>query len=114
MSEQETNKGRRRAVRMVLGSLAAVPLVNLVGIAAAQGSALPHLAEDNPAAQGLQYHEDAAKAPRTDKADVKAADQFCHNCNFVQADSGAWRPCQLFPGNLVSADGWCSAWSPKA
>jgi hypothetical protein len=114
MAEQEMNKGRRRAVRMVLGGLAAVPLVNLVGSAVAQASDLPHLAEDDPAAKGLQYHEDAAQAPRADKADVKAADQFCHSCSFIQADSGEWRPCQLFPGKAVSADGWCTAWAPKA
>ena len=29
------------------------------------------------------------------------------------ADGDAWRPCQIFPGKLVNAKGWCSVWAPK-
>ncbi|MGB5834261.1 MAG: high-potential iron-sulfur protein [Thiohalocapsa sp.] len=40
-------------------------------------------------------------------------EQNCINCLFTQADAGEWRPCQLFPGELVAANGWCSSWTLK-
>jgi hypothetical protein len=24
-----------------------------------------------------------------------------------------WRPCNVFPGKLVNANGWCKVWAPK-
>jgi len=33
---------------------------------------------------------------------------------YVQgADGEQYRPCNIFPGKLVSANGWCSAWVKK-
>ena len=32
----------------------------------------------------------------------------------VLVDGAEWRPCSLFPGKSVAADGWCSAWVKKA
>lgn len=58
----------------------------------------------------MKYHHDAIAASRTDQYGVAAADQFCHSCKFIQSDTGAWRPCQIFPGKAVNADGWCSSW----
>lgn len=113
MSDHPIDTSRRHALRLMLGGLAAVPLANLVGAAVAQAADLPHLSEDDPAAMGLQYKHDASEAPRTDKPGAKASEQFCHNCQFIQADSGEWRPCQLFPGKAVNADGWCAAWAAK-
>jgi hypothetical protein len=114
MADQKIDKGRRKAVGLMLGGLAAVPLANLVGSAVAQAADLPHLSEDDPAAQGLQYRHDASAAPRTDKAGTPAAEQLCSNCSFIQGDSGEWRGCQLFPGKAVNANGWCNAWAPMA
>jgi hypothetical protein len=31
----------------------------------------------------------------------------------IQGDSGEWRGCTAFPGKLVNAKGWCSAWVEK-
>jgi hypothetical protein len=45
---------------------------------------------------------------------VPAKDQFCHNCRFVQTNSGDWRPCQIFPGKVVNANGWCSSWMQRS
>ena len=70
----------------------------------AHAADLPHLAEDDPTAQSLKY----VHASATDG-------QSCANCALVQgADGDAWRPCQIFPGKLVNAEGWCSVWAPKA
>jgi hypothetical protein len=32
----------------------------------------------------------------------------------VKSDSGEWRPCQIFPGKAVNANGWCSSWMHRA
>lgn len=114
MSQNKTDLTRRNAMRTLLGGLAAVPLAQLVGSAVATAADLPHLSEDDPAASGLGYKHDAAEAARTKKSGVPASEQFCSNCNFIQADSGTWRPCAIFPGKLVNENGWCTAWAPKA
>ena len=105
---------RRETTKLILGALATVPIANLVAAAAAQAQELPHLSEDDPSAKALMYHSDATKAPRADKGGVPAAAQFCHNCMFLQAGKGQWRPCQIFPANTVDINGWCLTWTAKA
>ena len=62
------------------------------------------LTEDDPTAQSLKY----VHSSTTDG-------QTCANCALIQGNDGdEWRPCQIFPGKLVNAAGWCSVWAPKA
>ena len=69
----------------------------------ARAEDMPKLTEDDPTAQSLKY----VNASTTDG-------QTCANCALIQgADGDEWRPCQIFPGKLVAADGWCSVWAPK-
>jgi hypothetical protein len=102
---------RRRALSGALAAVASAPLANLVMSARLEAGELPHLTPEDPTAKALNYHNDASAAPRTDKSGTPAAEQFCHNCRFIQSDSGDWRPCQIFPGKAVNANGWCSSWS---
>lgn len=75
---------------------------------------LPKLAEDDAMAQGMKYTHDASSVDPASRANP-AADQTCANCALVQGNDGdAWRPCQIFPGKLVNANGWCTVWAPKA
>jgi hypothetical protein len=111
----ELNKSRRDAVKLMLGGLAAAPLLNLVGMTSAQAADLPHVDEANdPTAKALKYTSDATQAARVDKAGVPAANQHCANCQFLQAAEGDWRPCSLFAGKVVNVNGWCVSWTPKA
>ena len=75
---------------------------------------LPQLSEDDPQAKGLRYVHDASTidpASRPNPAEV----QNCANCALIQGNDGdAWRPCSIFPGKAVAANGWCSVWAPKA
>ena len=75
---------------------------------------LPKLSEDDPQAKGLRYVHDASTidpASRPNPAEV----QNCANCALIQGNDGdAWRPCSIFPGKAVAANGWCSVWAPKA
>lgn len=113
MSDKTSVDKKRRLVLGSMAALAGVPLLNTIFSAQALAADLPHLKEDDPAAKALHYHHDATAASRVDKQGVPAKDQFCHNCMFVKANSGAWRPCQLFPGKAVSENGWCASWTHK-
>ncbi|MEX2125408.1 MAG: high-potential iron-sulfur protein [Woeseia sp.] len=75
---------------------------------------LVQIAEDDPVAQSLKYTHDASTVDPATRANP-AAEQHCANCALLQGTEGEqWRPCQIFPGKLVNADGWCSVWAPKA
>jgi hypothetical protein len=80
---------------------------------AARAEDMPHLSEDDPMAQGMKYTHDASTVDAASRPN-SAADQTCANCALVQGNDGdAWRPCQIFPGKLVNAKGWCTVWAPK-
>ena len=75
---------------------------------------LPQLSEDEPLAKGMRYTHDASTVDPSTRANP-APDQTCDNCALVQGNDGdEWRPCQIFPGKVVAAKGWCSVWAPKA
>jgi hypothetical protein len=116
MSDKPMNKSRRDAVKIMMGGLAAVPLINLVGMAAAQAEDLPHLPADNPNAVALKYVENAADADRAAAArpGLPPEEQHCANCQFSVGGEGDWLPCQLFPQNSVAANGWCVSWTLRA
>ena len=79
----------------------------------ARAEDLPHLSADDPMAQAMKYTEDASAVDAASRTNP-AADQTCANCALLQgADGEAWRPCQIFPGKVVAAAGWCSVWAPK-
>ena len=74
---------------------------------------MPKLSEDDPMAKAMRYVHDASSVDPSTRANP-AADQFCSNCALIQGEDGAeWRPCQIFPGKLVNAKGWCQVWAPK-
>jgi len=105
MSDKPMNQSRRDAVKKMMGGLAAVPLMNLVGMATAQAEDLPHVTADDPTAVALKYVE------KSEDPDG----HHCANCQFqMPVTEGEWVPCQLFPGKLVHSAGWCTSWTAKA
>jgi len=123
MSDKPVSESRRDALKAMMGGLAAVPLMSLVGVTAAQAKDmekekpekdkqkddLPTVKVDmeSNTAMALKYTEEAPE-------EKKKAGQICSTCQFLQADSGDWRPCQLFPGKVVAAKGWCVSWMKKS
>ena len=130
---------RRRLLKSIGGGLALIPLMQLFGCSredpqapveppetadaedatpAEQPTApapdMPRLSEDDPAARALGYRHatsdvDQAAFPRHE------LDQKCSNCALYTGGGGdQWGGCDIFPGKLVNADGWCNAWAPKA
>jgi len=111
MSDKPVSESRRDAIKAMMGGLAAVPLMNLAGMAPAQAKdpeILPRVDEKaDPTAIALQYKHEAPD-------EKKEAGQICSTCQFIQADAGEWLPCQLFPGKVVSGKGWCASWMKKS
>ena len=64
---------------------------------------LPKLDVEDATAKALKY---------VHNSEVEGAK--CSNCMYIQgADGAEWRPCALFPGKAVSANGWCTAYVKK-
>jgi len=81
--------------------------------APAAAAELPHLAQQDPTAQALGYHDDASTVDAKQFPTYKAGEK-CATCLQLQGQTGQpWRPCNLFPGELVNANGWCRVWVPK-
>ncbi len=79
----------------------------------AVASDLPKLSEDDPNAKIYAYVHDASTVDAAARPNP-APEQNCANCALIQGEDGAaWRPCAIFPGKVVNADGWCKVWAPK-
>jgi len=113
MKEKDFQTSRRSALRLLALGAVAAPLSQLIASATALAEELPHVSESEPRAKGLKYTHDATTAERAEKAGVPGSEQFCHNCQFIQAAEGEWRPCALFPGQAVNENGWCMSWFKK-
>lgn len=102
---------RRKFIQ--LSAVAAAGVLVHPGRSARAGD-MPKLAEDDPMAVGMKYTHDASTvdpASRANPAEV----QNCANCALAQGEAkDGWLPCQIFPGKVVNADGWCSVWAPKS
>lgn len=97
---------------MKLSAVAATGLI-LRPDDAARAQDMPKLEESDPVAQSLKYVHDASTVDPASRANP-APEQNCANCALIQGNDGdEWRPCQIFPGKLVAAEGWCSVWAPK-
>lgn len=100
----------RRAVLKI--ALTALPVVTVAGGAAAE-QALPHMDENESLARAMGYVHDARKIDSNQVPQYKAG-STCANCMQLKGREGEeWRPCALFTGKLVNAQGWCKVWQPK-
>ena len=100
---------RRSLVKSLAGAAAAAAIFRSGKPRAAE---LPHLDVKDPAAVALGYVENA------DQVDAKKYPTYvkgsrCDNCLLLQGSSGAYRPCNLFAGKLVSVAGWCTGWTAE-
>jgi hypothetical protein len=85
--------------------------------APAHAEGLPKLDENSQTAQALGYKHDAKRVDKTQfpsRGDADSANELCKNCVQFQAQPDQeWGPCTIFPGKLVNANGWCSAYVAK-
>jgi hypothetical protein len=95
--------------RELLSSLAPAAVLLAAGRADAQ-TELPHVDEKDPIAKGLGYVPDVKKVDPKAEPTLKTG-AHCANCVLLQGKAGdTWRPCNMFPGKVVNANGWCKAW----
>lgn len=105
---------RRTFLRMTATGLLAIPAAALLRPAPAAAQDMPKLALDNPQAKALSYVHDAANVDKSKQPRYQEG-QNCANCALFQAKGDEeWAGCSIFPGKLVNAAGWCSAYAPKA
>jgi hypothetical protein len=107
---------RRFLAQVALAVPAGAALLDIaVSNTAFAQAALPKLELTDPSAKALLYVEDTATVDKNNPMAARhTPDQHCANCSQIQGKDGdAWRPCAIFPGKLVSSNGWCSVWVTK-
>jgi hypothetical protein len=73
----------------------------------------PHVQPTDPTAMALAYFEDASKVDASKYPNFKPG-QTCSNClQLTGPATEDWRPCNLFPGKVVHAEGWCKVYVKK-
>lgn len=108
---QAATKAAAAATAAAAKSPAAAPAAKAPAAAAAGP---PKLDEKDPTAKALGYIADAKKVDAKANPMYKPG-QNCSNCVQLQGKAGdAFRPCNLFPGKLVAANGWCKVYAKKA
>jgi len=111
MSDPAESQARRRFLTLALAGVAAAPLATslLPRFAHAED---PHVDPNDPTAKALSYVEDATAASSNPTYKAGSA---CASCLFYQGKAGdEYGPCQIFPGKVVHAKGWCASFNKKA
>jgi O-methyltransferase involved in polyketide biosynthesis len=107
MSESMTRREALAALATAAGTLA------VTAAARAADAPKPHLTANDPTAMALGYFEDGSKVDANKNPTYKP-EQRCNNCLQLTGNAGdAWRACNLFPGKLVNANGWCKVYIKK-
>ena len=108
---REKNLSRRSFIHKLAAALPAGAVILQQDL---QAQDLPKLDENDPAAKALLYVHDVADVDTSNPLAARfEPGQICDNCAQIQGEEGAeWRPCGIFPGKLVAAEGWCSVWVP--
>ena len=108
MSDQFSRRDALRTLAVAFGAAATVLPGRRAGAAE-----LPHVLPTDASATALGYQEDSKTVDAKSNPTYQAG-QVCANCAQLKGNDGdAWRPCTLFPGKLVSANGWCKVWTKK-
>jgi len=109
MSQSFSRRDALKGLALVVGAAG-----TLRSVREARADAPPHLSPTDPTAQALGYHDDAKSVSAKDFPTYQAG-QMCNTCLQLQGNAGdAYRPCNIFPGKLVNANGWCKVWVKKA
>ncbi len=95
---------RRKFVKSALLGALGAPLLSEPSMAMAS-----KLNPADPAAAAVGYVENASKVDAKRFPTYKPG-QNCANCSLIMLQYSPYRPCKLFPKNVVNANGWCSAW----
>lgn len=101
-------KNRRAFLATTVRSLGGISI-----LAVGQAQAQSMVAETDPQAAALGYKANTAQVDQK-KFPKHTAEQKCANCQLYQSKSANDGGCSIFPGKLVAAAAWCSAYQKKA
>lgn len=102
---------RRDVLRTLAIAAGALGELEAASVRAAE---LPHVAPNDPTGMALGYVDDAKNVDPKKSTSYQPGQQ-CSNCLQLQGSAGqTWRPCNLFPGKTVNANGWCRVWIKKS
>jgi hypothetical protein len=103
------SRSRRGALKKSAFGMAAIAVSAFMPWARLQAKELPRVSEDDETAKALHYVHDANKSAKR-----PSDDQWCRNCRYFKGEKTSdWDRCDLFPGKVVSAQGWCNVWAAK-
>lgn len=130
MNDQKMGICRRRFLRFNLFALATGVFASVVYANAAHAvrssppASIPSLDPEDPQAKALSYTPDVTDPKQDLPASVLDGAQKCSNCQLYSGTVGAeWGPCAIFSYRtdpqtrknlVVSSDGWCKGWAPRA
>ena len=104
---------RRDALKGLALGAGTILAVGATRARAADAGSLPHVTATDSVAVALAYHESAKTVEAAKFPNFKPG-QECSNCLQLTGKAGdAWRPCNLFPGKVVNAGGWCKVYVKK-
>ena len=104
-----TTEARRRFLKTTIVVTAAVMAGATIREAFGAGD-MPRLTDADPTAKAMDYVDDAM----TSKNELYKPGSICANCQIYSGGASGYGNCQLFPGKLVSAKGWCTSYTRKA
>lgn len=111
MGEKVSRYARRRFLELATAGVAMAPLC--AGLTSRRALAQERVDEEDELAQQLGYVHDATEVDPAEWPQYEPG-QLCSNCALYHGEEGEeWGPCDIFGGDLVRAEGWCSAWVPQ-
>lgn len=99
--------------RNVLQAAVLLAPAAVVGCSSTAELATPELRSTDPVARSLLYYPNTLDVPAASPLAARhQPEQKCAGCINVRGVAGdPLRPCPIFPGKLVNANGWCSLWA---
>jgi hypothetical protein len=107
MADHLFHQARRRFLKLAVAGAASLPAWTLL---AGRPRAQEEVDPGDELAQDLGYVEDASAVDPSEWPTYEEG-QVCANCALYHGAEGEeYGPCDIFNGNLVAAQGWCSSW----
>jgi hypothetical protein len=111
MADTVSQEARRRFLRLATAGIASAPFSGMLAMGRAH--AQEKVDPKSELAQQLGYTTDASTVDASQWPTYEKG-QVCANCQLFHGEQGQeWGPCDLFGGQLVPAQGWCSGWTKR-
>jgi hypothetical protein len=106
-------KVKTKFTRREVLQIAALTPIAVSGCATTKNTDLPVVRAEDPVARAVLYYPNSKDVPADHPlAKTHKPEQKCADCVHIRGKDGDDpRPCPLFPGRLINADGWCSLWT---